>query len=275
MNSDDLAFFEAYLEDLNAYIDLVSKGLPLLVNDEVATRREQLRRKLIKGRSRIERSTGEVMYQQWGMTSSAWNGLNENTFMSKINLGFIRDAVIREIGDLEEKSDRDANIVHIEGVGISHEQISSSHMSPDPLKQLRIFIGHDGDTAPRRKLVEFISALGAMPIIAELEPKRGRSVADHVKVVMNSRQFGIAIATKEKSSLQDDKPVPRQNVIDEISRMRDHFESKWMIVLENDVVLPSNQAEHVRANFAPQSMDRALTQIVIELRGHGFLKIGS
>lgn len=163
----------------------------------------------------------------------------------------------------------------IEDLRIRKEQPMDNHSSDRAISPLRIIVGHDGDTSPRRKLVGFISALGAIPVIAEEEPKLARSVADHVDAVMKSCQYGIAIATKENSITQGGSPTPRQNVIDEISHMRERFGSRWMIVLENDVVLPSNQAEHVRANFAPQSMDRALTQIVIELRGNGFLKIGS
>ena len=63
----------------------------------------------------------------------------------------------------------------------------------------------------------------------------------------------LVIATKENSNKQSGGLVPRANVIDELPRVTQVFDEKWMLMLEKPVSPPSNQAEYVRSHFVTQS----------------------
>ncbi|MBI2965214.1 MAG: nucleotide-binding protein [Chloroflexi bacterium] len=137
---------------------------------------------------------------------------------------------------------------------------------------LRIFIAHGGDTAARRRLADFIRALGAEPILTDREASVGRSVSAQVDAVMRSCHFGIALATVSRAATQDGRRIARGNVVNEIPRMRSVFGNRWMLMLQVGVDLPSNESEFVYERFSNASMENAFAKLVSELRAHRMLE---
>lgn len=151
-------------------------------------------------------------------------------------------------------------------------QEADSSVSLVPI--LRIFIGHDGATTARAKLEDFIRSLGAEPVITEREPNKGRSVATKVADTIRSCDFGVAIATAERGSEQDGSLIPRANITEEIPRLQSQFGDKWMLLIEEDLSMPSNQAEFVREQFRAENMESAFVALIRELRSHGLIVVG-
>lgn len=144
-----------------------------------------------------------------------------------------------------------------------------------PSGPLRIFLVHDGPTGARAKLQDFIRALDAEPVIAEDTPSKGRTVSAKVDAVISGCDYAVALATKARASKQDGRHLARGNVTNELPRVRQAMGDRWMVLLEHGVQLPSNEGEYVHERFSPQSMDQAFLALVRELRGHGFLVVGS
>jgi len=138
---------------------------------------------------------------------------------------------------------------------------------------VRIFIVHDGDTAARTKLANFIRALGAEPVIAENEATKGRGISEKVDALLSTCHYAVAIATKQRASTQDGKVMARQNVVDELPRIRQELGNRWMIALENGVGLPTNESASIHEGFVAQSMDRVFEALIRELQGHGMLTL--
>ena len=156
--------------------------------------------------------------------------------------------------------------------GASEAHVQSRRVTS---QAFRVFVAHDGGTAARAKVEDFLRSLGAQPIIAEKEPVAGPSVDAHVTAIINTCQYAIAIATKERALVQENKLVPRANIIDEIQRVSNHFATRWMLMLEEQVELPSNQQHVIYYRFSSTSMDEALAGLVRELRSKDFLRIGA
>jgi hypothetical protein len=145
----------------------------------------------------------------------------------------------------------------------------------DALGRLTILIAHDGKTAARDKLEAFIRALGANPIIVEAEPSLGASVYAKVEAAIPLCQYGVVLSTRARAAIQDGYAIPRGNLIDEAARLRGVLgRARVLLMVEQDVYLPSNIADFITAGFTAQSMDAAFTELVNELRGQGMLNLG-
>ena len=136
---------------------------------------------------------------------------------------------------------------------------------------LRIFVVHDGATSARRKLEEFIRALGALPVTAEDEPSKGRSISEKVDAVIGTCQDAVVLATKPRGSRQNGETLARANVINELPRVRSALGPRWMVALEPGIKLPSNESNIIFEKCSSQSMDQIFLALVRELRGHNIL----
>ena len=146
-----------------------------------------------------------------------------------------------------------------------------SDVNPITGRKLRIFIAHDGQTAARARLEDFVRSLDAEPVIAEREPSMGKSLDEKIAAVMKNCDFAIALATRVRANPQDDQMIPRANVLDEIPRIRSQFGDRWMFLFESGVNPPSNEAQFVREQFNHVTIEQAYMGLVRELRGHGML----
>ncbi len=138
---------------------------------------------------------------------------------------------------------------------------------------LRIFIAHDGPSPARDKLERFLRALGSEPVIVELSPGAGKSPGRKVDLHLNTCDFGIVLARKSQGVRQDNKILPRANIIDEMARFQHVLGDHRMLLLESGLSLPSNASDWTYETFSPQSMDRAFIAIVTELKDHRMLVV--
>lgn len=138
---------------------------------------------------------------------------------------------------------------------------------------LRVFIAHGGPSKARDKLETFLRALGSEPLIVEHAAGAAASPSKKVDAQLANCEFGIALATRSGGALQDGELLPRANVIDEMARLPSYVGNRRMLLLETRLSLPSNASDWTYVRFTTQSMDRAFTAIVVELKNHCLLQV--
>jgi len=135
------------------------------------------------------------------------------------------------------------------------------------------FIVHGGKSGVLDKLREFVEALGIKPLIVEMLPSKGMTVADKVKKYQQEADCAIILATRGGIiDTKSGKQHPRLNVIDELSSFHEAFPEKVIVLLEKGAELPSNKSGLTYEPFARQSMDRAFIAIARELTEMKILK---
>lgn len=146
----------------------------------------------------------------------------------------------------------------------------SQQISTEPPKA---FIVHGGKSGVLDKLREFVEALGVQPLIVEMLPSKGMSVADKVRKYQQEADCAIILATRGGIiDTKSGKQHPRLNVIDELSSFWEAFPERVIVLLEKGAELPSNKAGLTYEPFARQSMDRAFIAIARELTEMKILK---
>ena len=137
----------------------------------------------------------------------------------------------------------------------------------------KAFIVHGGKSGVLEKLREFVEALGIKPLIVEMLPSKGMTLADKVKKYQQEADCAIILATRGGIiDTKSGKQHPRLNVIDELSSFWEAFPERVIILLEKGAELPSNKAGLTYEPFARQSMDRAFIAIARELTEMKILK---
>jgi predicted nucleotide-binding protein len=135
-------------------------------------------------------------------------------------------------------------------------------------------VSHGGSTASRQKLVDFIRALGAEPVLVEHTENLGTTPNAKVRRQIEMCDYGVVLATANRGAKQDSKTLPRGNVIDECARLQSRLGDDHVLILrQQGVTFPSNTAEFVHESFTPRTMDKAFTALVRELRSLGLLQI--
>lgn len=136
---------------------------------------------------------------------------------------------------------------------------------------VNVLISHGGRSEARDKLERFIRALGSNPFIVEEQPGASKHPDKKVDEALGKCDFAVILATKDRASQQDNKVYPRLNIIDEIARVREALNDRFIILLEKGLELPSNQTNVTWTSFTQGNMDEAFIQLVTELKGHGIL----
>lgn len=138
----------------------------------------------------------------------------------------------------------------------------------------KAFIAHEGQPKALEKLEDFLDALGIKHSIAEKSPSDGRLVEPQVTQGYQEADFVIILATKGKViNKKTGASYMGLNVADELGRAREA--NKRVILLLQERVEPhTNISGIVYERFTPQSMDKAFTKIIRELRNWGYLKVG-
>ena len=135
------------------------------------------------------------------------------------------------------------------------------------------FIVHGGRSGVLDKLREFVEALGIKPLIVEMLPSKGMTLADKVKKYQQEADCAIILATRGGIiDTKSGKQHPRLNVIDELSSFWEAFPERVIVLLEKGAELPSNKSGLTYEPFARQSMDRAFIAIARELTEMKILK---
>ena len=137
----------------------------------------------------------------------------------------------------------------------------------------KAFIVHGGKSGVLEKLREFIEALGIKPLIVEMLPSKGMTLADKIKKYQQEADCAIILATHGGIiDTKSGKQHPRLNVIDELSSLWEAFPERVIVLLEKGAELPSNKSGLTYEPFARQSMDRAFIAIARELTEMKILK---
>ena len=149
--------------------------------------------------------------------------------------------------------------------GLKVENVKRKKESQKP----KVFISHGKGEGALLKLERFLIELGVQPIIVKDQPNLDRTVDKKVEDCLNEADFVIILATVDDKI--GNKLQPRPNVIHEIGLAQMTHPGKIIYLLEEGTELPSNIRPKVHETFARQSMDRAFTAIIREMKKLGFL----
>lgn len=178
-------------------------------------------------------------------------------------LSFCIDATGQAIGKLKDDIKK----------GIRDEQ---GKIIEEPRKTVtqppKAFIAHGGDSPALRKLRSFLEAIGVQPLVVEEQASEGRSVGENVDWYSQQADCAIILATKGDIDGKTGDFIPRGNVLMEIGKLQELFRGRIIYLLQSGTKFPTNVSEKVWGRFSPQSMDRAFTKVVRELRAFGILK---
>lgn len=136
-------------------------------------------------------------------------------------------------------------------------------------KKPKAFISHGKGEGALLKLESFLIELGVQPIIVKNQPNLDRTIDKKVEDCLNEADFVVILATGDDKV--GSKFQPRPNVIHEIGLAQQTHRGKIIYLLEEGTEFPSNIRPKVYEPFARQSMDRAFTAIVREIKKLGFL----
>jgi len=136
----------------------------------------------------------------------------------------------------------------------------------------KAFIAHGGESPARKKLVNFLNALGITPIIVEEQPSEGRSKDKNVEYYLKQCDCAIILATKGDIDGKTGEFIPRGNILNEIGRAQGILPDKMIYLLEKETKFPTNIDEKVWERFTQESMDKAFIKIAKELRAFELIK---
>jgi len=131
----------------------------------------------------------------------------------------------------------------------------------------KVFIAHGGLSPALFRVRDFLSILGAEPVIVEDLPSMGMAVDDKVEYYLGQADCAIILATSDEG-----KPTARQNVIHEIGLAQSKFPNRIVYLLEDGVEFPSNIHPRVWERFNQDNMENVFMRIATELGAFGILK---
>ncbi len=271
--TQELEIFLKELRDYYSYRNRMKQGIFTSQElEQVGSLRRMLVRKSGKYKKLIAEITGienvPIVVNSKEYLTDIWTvGLLANPVMrTPTALAYCIDSVGQAIGKLEDDINN----------GVRDEQGNLIKTGKTPLvstEQPKAFIVHGGKSGVLEKLREFVEALGIKPLIVEMLPSKGMTLADKVKKYQQEADCAIILATRGGIiDTKSGKQHPRLNVIDELSSFHEAFPEKVVVLLEKGAELPSNKAGLTYEPFARQSMDRAFIAIARELTEMKILK---
>jgi len=235
--------------------------------------RQDLVRKAGRYKDKIYKLTGKIYYTQFGQTREIWgeglrreriHTLSEPPSISVLDLCI--DATNEAIGKLEEGGES----WKVE-LPKKLEKVTKQP-SKDITDKPKAFIAHGGKSEARDKLCQFLTALGAIPLIVEEQPSEGRSVGENVDYYARQADCAIILATKGDIDGKTGRFIPRGNVLIEIGKSQELFKDRIIYLLQAGAELPTNINEKVGVRFTSEKMDDAFIKIAKELTKFGILK---
>ena len=271
--TQELEIFLKELRDYYSYRNRMKQGIFTSQEiEQVRSLRRMLVRKSGKYKKLIAEITGienvPIVVNNKEYLTDIWTvGLLANPVMrTPTALAYCIDSVGQAIGKLEDDINN----------GVRDEQGNLIKTGKTPLvstEQPKAFIVHGGKSGVLEKLREFVEALGIKPLIVEMLPSKGMTLADKVKKYQQEADCAIILATHGGIiDTKSGKQHPRLNVIDELSSFREAFPERVILLLEKGAELASNKSGLTYEPFTRQSMDRAFIAIARELTEMKILK---
>lgn len=126
-----------------------------------------------------------------------------------------------------------------------------------------VFISHTGESDALSKLSEFLRAIGVPYVIAEKQPKRGKSVKAHVAEQM--KRCGASILLKSKNT--------SRSVLVEQGQLEELFPGKVIYLVEKGTPEGPLEKEQVHETYTQTSMESAFVHVARELLALGYLAV--
>ena len=133
-------------------------------------------------------------------------------------------------------------------------------------------MAHDGPSDLKDKLEVECWRNGLEPLIVEEAVSLDESVDAKVDRGLEGTAFAIVLARLNRGIDQDGATIPRGNIIDEISRIRNSLGDRYIILLEEDLSLPTNLAAGVVfEHFSSEHFDSVILKVYKCLHSNGLL----
>ena len=133
-----------------------------------------------------------------------------------------------------------------------------------------IFISHGKFNPAFANLETFIRAIGCFPIYDINEPTDGKTINQHVSLLMEKAAFYIVLVSFETTNVSGTK-LPNHNVIIEYDRLVQSKIDTMIVFLEEGCTMPSMLQEVIWVPFTERCMDKAFIKLAAELKAHNLL----
>lgn len=133
------------------------------------------------------------------------------------------------------------------------------------MQKPRVFICHcEKNIEPTDYAIRIIHALGCTPVIAELHPKKSRTIHLVVKDSMNTCNAVVVLATADYKN--GNKYAPSSGVAGELALLKNSkkFRNKYFVIKEKSVALSAMNDES-RYTFTKRNFSEIAFAIVFEL----------
>jgi hypothetical protein len=141
-----------------------------------------------------------------------------------------------------------------------------------------IFVAHGKNKKPLEQLKQILDQFKIPYKVAVDEPNLGRPIGSKIRDIMQACNCAILIFTADEE-FQDKKGNviwrPSENVIYELGAAGYLYDSRIVIMKEDDVVFPSNFRDLGHISFAKDQLDAKSMDVLKELIGFGIVKVST
>jgi predicted nucleotide-binding protein len=140
----------------------------------------------------------------------------------------------------------------------------------------QIFIGHGKNKQPLAQLTQTLKDLGIPHVVAELEPNLNRPISQKVRDTMEQCGAAILIFSADEEYFDADGNSvwkPSENVSHELGAASVMYDNRVIMFKESTVRLASNYSGIGYIEYAPNSLDAKINELLRELIGLRILKV--
>lgn len=140
----------------------------------------------------------------------------------------------------------------------------------------QIFVGHGKNKQPLAQLTQTLKDLGIPHVVAELEPNLNRPISQKVRDTMEQCGAAILIFSADEEYFDADGNSvwkPSENVSHELGAASVMYDNRVIMFKESTVRLASNYSGIGYIEYAPNSLDAKINELLRELIGLRILKV--
>lgn len=148
----------------------------------------------------------------------------------------------------------------------------NDRFSPPTKARPKVLIAHDGKSDLRTQLEMQLWQFGLEPLVVEEQPSQDESIDSKVNRQLSDCQFAVILGRLCRGNQQDGLTIPRGNIIDELARIRQQLGNNYIILLEDGLSLPTNQATGViYESYSKVDFAEAILKVVKSLRHYNLI----